>query len=225
MNIEFCSKNIASELEPCKVLPCPRYRSRRSAVIATAVISHSPFAASSIRLGGLRCSELTSSVRCAPQSQVFQESLKGLSLEESRGRAPEDFAIPAMRLPIDEHIPRSFQGRGHILNINTVAHILMAFQECGDWEEAIVQVMYAEAPARFRQSIQPERRALVDGSRPPPKVPLNTRNTRCFRPLLRDHVSGTACGRRPQEATCRALPAAGGLLPVPACTCLSLLTR
>ena len=118
---------------------------------------------------------------------------KGLSLEESRGRAPEDFAIPAMRLPIDEHIPRSFQGRGHILNINTVAHILMAFQECGDWEEAIVQVMYAEAPARFRQSIQPERRALVDGSRPPPKVPLNTRNTRCFRPLLRDHVSGTAC--------------------------------
>ena len=99
MNIEFCSKNIASELEPCKVLPCPRYRSRRSAVIATAVISHSPFAASSIRLGGLRCSELTSSVRCAPQSQVFQESLKGLSLEEKRRRS-------TLRSPSSRHARR-----------------------------------------------------------------------------------------------------------------------
>ena len=34
---------------------------------------------------------------------------KGLSLKQSRGSSPDHFAIPAMRLPIDEHIPRSFQ--------------------------------------------------------------------------------------------------------------------
>jgi hypothetical protein len=67
------------------------------------------------------------------------------------------------------------QGRGHILNINTVAHILMAFHESADWEAAIVQALYAEAPARFRESQEPERRALVDGSRPPPKVILKHR--------------------------------------------------
>lgn len=36
---------------------------------------------------------------------------KGLSLKQSRGSPSDDFAIPAMRLPIDEHIPRSFQAR------------------------------------------------------------------------------------------------------------------
>ena len=34
---------------------------------------------------------------------------KGLSLKQSRGSSPDDFASPAMRLPIDENIPRSFQ--------------------------------------------------------------------------------------------------------------------
>ena len=37
------------------------------------------------------------------------------------------------------------QGRGHILNINTVAHILMAFHESADWEAAIVQTLYERA--------------------------------------------------------------------------------
>jgi len=36
--------------------------------------------------------------------------------------------------------------------------------------EAIVQVMHSEAPVRFRE-IRPEKRALVDGSRPAPIVP------------------------------------------------------
>jgi tRNA (guanine9-N1)-methyltransferase len=96
---------------------------------------------------------------------------KGMSLEESSGRRSGGSCIPAMRLPIDENIPRSFQGRGHVLNINTVAHILMAFKQRGNWEEAIVEVMHAEAPARFRETIPQDRRALVDGSRPPPQIP------------------------------------------------------
>ena len=37
---------------------------------------------------------------------------KGLSLEESSGRQSGGTPIPAMRLPIDENIPRSFQVRG-----------------------------------------------------------------------------------------------------------------
>lgn len=32
-----------------------------------------------------------------------------------------------------------YQGRGHVLNINTVFHILLAFRERGCWEEAIVR--------------------------------------------------------------------------------------
>ena len=75
---------------------------------------------------------------------------KSVSLDEAAGRRRGDLPIPAFRLPIDEHIPRSFQGRGHVLNINTVAHILMAFKQRGGrgdkaWEEAIVEVMIARA--------------------------------------------------------------------------------
>ena len=99
---------------------------------------------------------------------------KGVSLEESSGRRSGGSPIRAMRLPIDENIPRSFQGRGHVLNINTVAHILMVYSVRRNWEEAIVEVMYAEAPARFRETIQPEKRALVDGSRPAPTIPAPT---------------------------------------------------
>ena len=76
---------------------------------------------------------------------------KSVSLDEAAGRRRGDLPIPAFRLPIDEHIPRSFQGRGHVLNINTVAHILMAFKQRGGrgdkaWEEAIVEVMSARVP-------------------------------------------------------------------------------
>ena len=42
------------------------------------------------------------------------------------------------------------QGRGHVLNINTVVHILMEFKERLNWEDTLTHVMYAEAPARFR---------------------------------------------------------------------------
>ena len=99
---------------------------------------------------------------------------KNISLMEACGERAGGVRIPAMRLPIDENIPRSFQGRGHVLNINTVAHILMAYHQRRNWEEAIVAAMYAEAPARFRESIQQERRALVDGNRPPPNIPSDS---------------------------------------------------
>ena len=34
----------------------------------------------------------------------------------------------------------------------------------------VCQVMHAEAPARFRESIPQDKRALVDGRRPPPQI-------------------------------------------------------
>mmetsp|Transcript_44590 Transcript_44590/g.105658 ORF Transcript_44590/g.105658 Transcript_44590/m.105658 type:complete len:389 (+) Transcript_44590:220-1386(+) len=96
---------------------------------------------------------------------------KRVSWEEASGRRSGGAAIPTYRLPIDENIPRSFQGRGHVLNINTVFHILLAFRERGCWEEAIVRVMYAEAPDRFRDSVSPEQRARLDGARRAPQIP------------------------------------------------------
>mmetsp|Transcript_39054 Transcript_39054/g.91855 ORF Transcript_39054/g.91855 Transcript_39054/m.91855 type:complete len:378 (-) Transcript_39054:169-1302(-) len=73
----------------------------------------------------------------------------------SRGVA-RDLDLPCFRLPIQEHVPRESQGRGHVLNVNTVAHILMRFSEMGEWGPAIRMALEAEAPGRFTEKTSPE---------------------------------------------------------------------
>jgi hypothetical protein len=68
----------------------------------------------------------------------------------SAARARE-LGVRSARLPIAEHVPREAQGRGHVLNVNTVAHILLRQAELGDWPRAIRTALEAEAPGRFKE--------------------------------------------------------------------------
>lgn len=51
------------------------------------------------------------------------------------------------RLPVKEFVPRELQGKGHVLNINTTAHVLIKFAECGDWLRAFKAAMVKERQA------------------------------------------------------------------------------
>jgi len=68
----------------------------------------------------------------------------------SAARARE-LGVQCARLPIAEHVAREAQGRGHVLNVNTVAHVLLRQAELGDWPRAIRAALEAEAPGRFKE--------------------------------------------------------------------------
>ena len=101
MNIEFCSKNMASELEPCKVRD-GRTLASVHPCLCTPCFAH------------------RSAAPLSAQSEVFQESLKGLSLEEKKAKIDAGAGPVSNPRPRLNSCPRPVQLRGLALDLRPV---------------------------------------------------------------------------------------------------------